>query len=389
MAIIEKLGSGKYRVRVWDKSLGKRFAAGTFPTRTAARAAGLAAEAEMASRGFIQERKDITFGDLCSRHEDATNHLGKKSQGWYAGALKPAKAFFGESASVRRIGREQVQLYAAALIRQRKSATTVRSYIRVLGTLMNHAIDWGYREDNPASRLRNLPKNKRGEDAIRVVSREEHERLTAATPVGFRQGRGKLTYQGYRTMIWLMPFVGLRRSEIQGLTWEHVDLDGGTLRVEQQLREDGTLDKALKTSKSRRTVCLPDRAIKALRAWKLACPPNWLDLVFPTQRGLPQSKSQFYRVWHKACEGSELKGLDPHDLRHTFATWHLAAGVNVKWVADQMGHENPSITLDTYAHLLPTEDERAASKVQEWYDSQPGAANSTAHMLPTKAVTAV
>ncbi len=175
-------------------------------------------------------------------------------------------------------------------------------------------------------------------------------------------------------MVSIWPFVGLRRSEMQGLTWECVDLTARSLEVRYQLREDGTLDPHLKTPKSARMVHLTVRVVKELAAWKLASRPNDLGLVFPTPRGLPQSsKSQFYKVWNRACEAAGLQGLDSHDLRHCYATWSLAAGENVKRVADQMGHEKPSITLDTYAHLLPDDSPGLVHKLEVWYDTQPAA----------------
>jgi integrase len=189
-------------------------------------------------------------------------------------------------------------------------------------------------------------------------------------------------------LVWLLPFVGLRRSEIQGLTWDRLDLDRRILRVEVQLRDDGTLDPGLKTPKSRRTVSLPERAAKALKECKLACPPNPLNLVFPAPRGRPQSRCQTYRIWRKACSDAGLAGLDLHDLRHSFATWQLSAGVNPKWVSDQLGHEKPSITLDTYTHLLPSEDDQATLKIAAWYDSQPRSEVS-GHMGATPAVITV
>jgi integrase len=50
-----------------------------------------------------------------------------------------------------------------------------------------------------------------------------------------------------------------------------------------------------------------------------------------------------------------------HDLRHTCATLLLAAGVDVKTVAERLGHANIQITLTTYAHVLPSMRQRAAA----------------------------
>jgi len=49
-----------------------------------------------------------------------------------------------------------------------------------------------------------------------------------------------------------------------------------------------------------------------------------------------------------------------HDLRHTHATLALQAGVGIKVVSQRLGHANVAITWDTYAHVLPDQDEQAA-----------------------------
>ena len=385
---IEKLKSKNYRVQVWDNELERKVGIGTFPTMAAAKAALRKAETEMSLYGVVAERRDQTFGWLCDQYLATTTHLAPTTQVWYKNALKPARVHFGETSSVRRITKTQVQNYASVLIDSRRAANTVRSYVKVLSILMNVAIDQKLREDNPALRLRNLPKKRRVEGSVRAVDRAEHERLVDAVQCVFAQGRGKMTYRGYRVMVSVMPAIGLRRSEVQALTWAMVDLNAGSLRVEFQLREDGRLDPELKTEKSRRIVSLPDRIVKELREWKLECPPNALDLVFPSQRGLPQNSAQFYRIWKKAVAAAKLDGLDPHDLRHTFATWNLSAGCNPKWVADQMGHEKTSIMLDVYAHLLPSADEEAAKKIESWYGNQ-ATFEISSHILPTEAAEAI
>lgn len=173
---------------------------------------------------------------------------------------------------------------------------------------------------------------------------------------------------------------------MQGPTWDDIDFKAERLRVRCQLREDGTLDTKLKTSKSARTIGLTTRVVSELRAWKLVSKPNPPNLVFPTPRGLPQScKPQFYKVWNRTCKAAGLEGCSSHDMRHTFATWSLAAGENYKRVADEMGHEKPSMMLDTYLHLLPEDAPIGVHRVEEWYDTQArgdGHASGSAPILP-------
>jgi hypothetical protein len=99
---IEKQPNGKYKVRVWDKVSCKNAYVGTLATKAVARAAGAQAELEMRMNGAISERKDITFGKLCDLHLETSQQLRATTLQWYETAMKPARRFFGENASVRR-----------------------------------------------------------------------------------------------------------------------------------------------------------------------------------------------------------------------------------------------------------------------------------------------
>lgn len=360
----------KYRCRIQDRSLRRKVTVGTFPSSALAKAAGHAAEVEMLTQGFLAVPLDCAFGTAV---DDFLGTLGARAlttRNWYRYALKPARTYFGEGSSIRRVTKVKVQQYGQSLVKRGLAPTTVRGHVKAVSILMGYAIEAGYRTDNPALKLRGLPEKKRLEGSVRAVTPAEHKRLVEAVPTEFHHGRGMLHFRGYQVMVEVMPYLGLRRSEIQGLCWDAVELSSATLQVQVQLRDDGTLDPALKTPKSFRTVRIPGKIVRLLREWKAESPSNRLNLVFPSQRGEPQNKGQFYRIWHKSCLAAGLVGLDPHDLRHTFATWNLAAGCNPKWVADQMGHAKPSMMLDIYAHLLPSADADAEKKRNAWHAEQ-------------------
>ena len=85
------------------------------------------------------------------------------------------------------------------------------------------------------------------------------------------------------------------------------------------------------------------------------------DFVFAHPDGTPLDPSTvtriFGRVVHKA--GLELR---LHDLRHSYTSIMIAAGVNIKAISQSLGHANIGITLDTYGHLLPGMSRMAAER---------------------------
>ncbi|MFN3620617.1 tyrosine-type recombinase/integrase [Sphingorhabdus sp.] len=82
----------------------------------------------------------------------------------------------------------------------------------------------------------------------------------------------------------LLVFGGLRASEIRGLSWASIHFEKGHVNVWQRANSRGILG-APKTKAGERTIPLPHLALKALKVWKLACPPSESDFVFPSLTG--------------------------------------------------------------------------------------------------------
>ena len=76
------------------------------------------------------------------------------------------------------------------------------------------------------------------------------------------------------------------------------------------------------------------------------------ELVFPTKAGRIVRYQTFHeRVWQPLMRATELRYRTPHAMRHTYATWMLEAGADLRWVRDQLGHASIRETEETYGHL--------------------------------------
>ena len=174
---------------------------------------------------------------------------------------------------------------------------------------------------------------------------------------------------------------GLRRGELLALRWSDVDLEGATLTVRRSLqttKRAGLVFKEPKTPRSRRTLTLPARTVRELRAHKsrqaqerllLGEAYNDAGLVFAEADGSPvhpDALSKRFQVFREA-HGFKVRF---HDLRHTHATLMLKAGEPVKVVADRLGHSTAILTLDTYAHVLPGMDAGAAERFDKMLDDE-------------------
>jgi integrase len=104
--------------------------------------------------------------------------------------------------------------------------------------------------------------------------------------------------------------------------------------------------------------------ISQLKKWKLACPPNEHDLVFPNELGKPLNKNNLSRkVFSPALRRAGLRKIRFHDLRHTYASLLIAQGEHPKYIQVQMGHSSISVTMDTYGHLMNTVNQESAKRL--------------------------
>jgi integrase len=174
--------------------------------------------------------------------------------------------------------------------------------------------------------------------------------------------------------LWLLfTTTGMRRGEVLGLRPE--DLDGGRLTIRRQVTIlDGKahVAESTKTNKGRRTIALDPATVTALQAHLIqryeeltaaGVDPEQVDYVFCWEDGsmiYPGLVSKWFRAHAKAAL---LPRIRLHDLRHSYATAALRAGVPPKVVSDRLVHSTVSFTLDTYTHVLPSHDADAAATI--------------------------
>lgn len=170
----------------------------------------------------------------------------------------------------------------------------------------------------------------------------------------------------YKALVVLAAGTGLRQGEALGLTLDRVDFLRRTLRVDRQLQTLKGEPRlvAPKTEASRRTIPLPNVVLDAL-AHHLATYPRGPDgLIFTDDRGRPIRRNRMGETWARAVAAAGLpKGTGFHALRHYYASLLIGHGESVKVVQDRLGHASATETLDTYAHLWPTSDDRTRAAV--------------------------
>jgi integrase len=170
----------------------------------------------------------------------------------------------------------------------------------------------------------------------------------------------------YRALVLLATFGNLRWGELAGLRRRNLDLDAGTVRVDETVYELGPLVKGTpKSEASRRTVVLPDLIIPDLRKHlDLYAQPGPNGFVFVGVRGGQLRRSNFSKTWARALEEAELEvgAIHVHDLRHTGNTYAAESGASLAELMNRMGHSSTR-AAQVYLHARRERDREIASSL--------------------------
>jgi integrase len=174
---------------------------------------------------------------------------------------------------------------------------------------------------------------------------------------------------------------GARPGELFALRWEDVNLDAGYLTINKSLEEiDGIHRvKEVKTARGRRRIDLSAGTVAALvehRKAMLAEGHIGGPVFCDTRGGYLRRTGLRVRSFRPILKRAGLPNVRPYDLRHTCATLLLLADVNAKVVSERLGHASITRTLDTYSHVLPTMQRKAADLLGQILSRKPAKGSS-------------
>jgi integrase len=264
------------------------------------------------------------------------------------------------------ITRGQVKELLAAKRGAGLSKDTVRLIRAALSSLYADAMDTELVTANPAIRT-GRDRGRKTPDS--VTSTERRQKIRAMT-IEQLAGFLKTSAGDRHGLLWLtLADTGMRPGEAFALRWDDLDLVDRKVLVERAVARGGRI-KGTKTGSSR-TVDLASRLTAALDRYQttveaeaLAAGRDVPSLVFPSEAGTALDGINVARRFQAAVRRAGLPKFRLYDLRHSFASHLLAMGESITYVAAQLGHAKPTMTLAAYAHYLPSGDRSAADRLE-------------------------
>lgn len=175
--------------------------------------------------------------------------------------------------------------------------------------------------------------------------------------------------------IFLASGLGLRISEILGLTWNNIDFNNNSITIEKiTVRNNGKVFlKDPKTESSSRTISAPIEIINMLKDYKKKYIEDKLknsiinnyNLIFFDKNGHPIAQDVLSKKFSRFLEEHNLKHIRFHDLRHSHVTLLINSKVPIKVISERVGHSNINTTLNIYSHVLKEMDKEASDKISE------------------------
>ena len=338
-----KNGKKSFFVRI--RMRGKPEAAASFDRLTDARIWAQQIETEMRDGRYIKtaEAQKHTVSDLVERYiRDVLPRKVKVGRfyaiqlGWWKRQI--GDVLLSELTPVLISEHRELLSQTETIRKTKKSNATVNRYLAALSTAISTAInEWGWMEENP---LRKVSKLKEPRGRVRYLSDEERELLLIACKESHNPDL-------YLTVILAMS-TGGRQSEIWGLSWKCVDLKNGFITFEETKNDEP------------RSVPLTGHAFELMMK-RSKVPRVDTDLVFPS-RVDRHKHFDFRRPFQMALKAAQIEDFRWHDLRHCAASYLVMAGVDMRTVAEILGHKTIQMT-QRYAHLSPEHLKDAVSKM--------------------------
>ena len=281
---------------------------------------------------LVEFNPDLTFGELAARYIAA-----KLATAYHLGRLEQILPYFADLAVVRLNKGHATDFRAKRHEQKAISEATINRDLSVVRHILYWAVDEQLVLNNPLARMK-MARERRVKKP--VLSVEEEGKLLAPAP------------EHLRNIIIAALDTGMRRGEITGQLWEHVDFPRRLLFVTRSKTPEG----------ESREIPLTGRLHDLLLSMKQDS-----GVIF---RYKDEPVVILKRSWHTAIRNAGIRYVRFHDLRHTFNTRLMEAGVMQDIRMTLMGHSSGNSVHQTYTHVELPAKRKAIKQLEEWVQTQ-------------------
>ena len=282
----------------------------------------------------------------------------------YQGYVEKSKTILEHlgNMQLQKIELYHLQKFISDLQNEGKSPKSLRHYYSILKMCFDDAIMCRHISLNPTRNLK-LPSMRRKE--LNIMTKEE-----------------QLVFEGFMkkyrmgTAYIVLVNTGLRAGELSGLTWKDVDFENKALYVRRGMQKITTYDDDfnkikrerkvtdVKTENSYRVVPMLDKVVRILQEYKKKVQTEQEELaelgegfkeddfIFKTKYNHPITSEYLRKTCQGICKSNNFRKVGIHELRHTFATRSIEAGIDLRVLQEILGHASYSTTADIYVHIL-------------------------------------
>lgn len=344
MSYTRKTKNGYYGIAEFRTSDGKRHqkSAGLFKLKREAQQAGVELERELDQRNM--NLADISLLDYFKRWFDLYKKDKAQSasaQNQYRIMTKYIAEYWQETklADVRRSDYQRfINWYGAN--HAYKSVSKLNGAVR---SAVGYAIDDDIITKDFTHNV-NVTYNRDRKNRVEYLTAKELNALKKAV-------MDKLDHHNTsRYMILTAIYTGMRKAEIQALTWKDIDYLHGTITINKSWDEKKKAFKPTKTSSSKRTIKVNRSLLNVIADLKA----NNSVMVFQNIFGTIPTSNALNKCLRSIMQsaGIEKQGFHFHSLRHVHVAYLLSKGVDIYAISKRLGHSNITVTLNTYSYLI-------------------------------------
>ena len=266
----------------------------------------------------IKREHKIRFSEVGKEFLEKYSKVNKRSWDRDRLSISHLDKFFG-SKYIYEIREKDIEEYKKERLFTGIKHSTLNRELACLKTILNKAKDWGYIAQVPKIKL-----FKENNQRVRYLTDEEEKKLLEVSP------------EPLKSIIIIALNTGMRQGEILNLRWRDIDIKEGIIIIQDSKSKEKRIIYMNETTKD---VFLSPLSFKGR------------EYVFEKE-GKKLDTFYISHLFEKVIKQAGIKDFRFHDLRHTFASRLVMAGVNLKTIQELLGHKSYQITL-RYSHLSP------------------------------------